>query len=898
MGHKQISDSELSISGYVLFRVDRQGGEATRGGGVMLYVKECFSPVEFRPRSEFPEHVWCRVLDDRGRELLVGVCYRTTSEGIFGCDENEMLRSLMRELRSRCVLLMGDFNYGGVEWGEVGESRGASAEGVRFKECLEENFYVQHVGESTRGDRILDLVISNEPELIGELEILDCLSSGDHNMIRWNAYFGSGGNEHGRRRFDYRKADFDQMRKELSGMDWDEFLGGNTNDSWVKFRNLLHELEKRYVPVKEDSKGKWRKRSLWITQKAMRAVENKRKVYAKHKDRTHPAYIAANKKMKAETREAKVNFESKLAGNIKYDSKSFFAYVRSKSKARTQLGVLVGEDGTVLETDEKVALEFNRYFSSVFGGEEVGDIPDVENAGARKGVSVNELEITFEKVRGVLRKLRADKSPGVDDMSPRILMHVQEEICSPLVILFTKSLEEGCVPDDWKRANIVPIFKSGCRNRAENYRPVSLTSQVCKVFETLIRDKIVEHMENNALLNVTQHGFRKGRSCLTNLLSFLERVTEGLDRKEGIDVIFLDFAKAFDKVPHKRLLRKVESFGIGGKLLEWIRDWLSNRWQRVGYKGSWSEWRRVLSGIPQGSVLGPLLFLIFVDDLDEGLTSMILKFADDTKILGTVNCWEDRNRLQKDLDRLVDWADKWQMKFNVGKCKVMHLGGGNEGWNYVMDHQRLKVVREEKDLGVRLTSDMKVSTQCTAAYAKANRMLGLISRTFESRSELMMKQLYRSLVRPHLEYCTAAWSPHYTKDKDLLERVQHRFTRMIPGMRELGYEERLRRLGLMTLEERRNRSDLVEMFKISKKLSAISLETFFELDTSGRTRGHRYKIKKQCSSSDLRKFFFSQRVVDKWNALEEEVVEAESVNMFKARLERNRTRKMGLLTDH
>jgi hypothetical protein len=238
------------------------------------------------------------------------------------------------------------------------------------------------------------------------------------------------------------------------------------------------------------------------------------------------------------------------------------------------------------------------------------------------------------------------------------------------------------------------IFKAGSRSKAENYRPVSLMSQVCKMFEALVRDALVSYLETNKLLLTSQHGFRKGRSCLTNLLTFLDQVTDGLDRGESVDVIFLDFAKAFDKVPHERLLRKMEAYGIGGEVLAWVREWLRDRKQRVGSRGSWSEWCRVLSGVPQGSVLGPILFLIFIDDLDDGLSSAILKFADDTKIYGRVDCWEDRNRLQKDLERLVDWAEKWQMSFNVGKCKVMHLGRHNLEWNYVMRHQRLKVMEE------------------------------------------------------------------------------------------------------------------------------------------------------------------------------------------------------------
>ena len=191
--------------------------------------------------------------------------------------------------------------------------------------------------------------------------------------------------------------------------------------------------------------------------------------------------------------------------------------------------------------------------------------------------------------------------------------------------------------------------------------PVSLTCQLCKVFEKLVGDELVEHLESNGLLRGTQHGFRKGRSCLTNLLFFLDRVTEKLDNGGSVDVVYLDFAKAFDKVPHQRLLRKLERYGVSGRMLAWIRGWLLNRWQRVGVRGRWSGWRRVLSGIPQGSVLGPVLFLVFIDDLEEGLMSRVLKFADDTKIFRRMDSEEDRELLQRDLDRLVQWSEVRQM---------------------------------------------------------------------------------------------------------------------------------------------------------------------------------------------------------------------------------------------
>ena len=334
-----------------------------------------------------------------------------------------------------------------------------------------------------------------------------------------------------------------------------------------------------------------------------------------------------------------------------------------------------------------------------------------------------------------------------------------------------------------------------------------------------------------------------------------------------LDVVYLDFAKAFDKVPHQRLLRKLERYGVSGRMLAWIRGWLLNRWQRVGVRGRWLGWRRVLSGIPQGSVLGPVLFLVFIDNLEEGLMNEVLKFADDTKIFRRVDSEEDREMLQRDLDRLVQWSEVWQMKFNVDKCKVMHLGRGNSGGNYMMNGGRLGSMGEERDLGVRITNDLKASAHCAYVCTKANRVLGMISRTVVYKNPDILIRLYKSLVRSHLEYCVSAWSPHYVKDRERLERVQHRFTRMVPGLKGLEYGERLERLNLMSLEERRYRSDLAELFKISKGLSAIPWNSFFRADRSERTRGHTKKLAKECFRLDIRKHFFSQRVVNRWNAL-------------------------------
>jgi len=551
------------------------------------------------------------------------------------------------------------------------------------------------------------------------------------------------------------------------------------------------------------------------------------------------------------------------------------------------------------ESVEELTEEFNKYFSSVFTVEDNDNIPKAaelinNNSG---GSLLSDFDITEEMVMNKLLKLRSDKAPGADELSPRLLLEVAQEVCHPLTLLMRKSFKTGQVPDDWKKANVSPIFKKGSKGKAENYRPVSLTSQLCKIFESLMRDVIVNHLEKNLLIKDSQHGFRKGRSCLSNLLVFLDKVTRSMDEGENVDVIFLDFAKAFDKVPHKRLAAKLEAHGITGRVKDWIVEWLRDRWQRVCVQGKGSGWRRVTSGVPQGSVLGPVLFLIFINDLDEGISNWILKFADDTKIFGAVNGLADAMQLQVDLSRLMQWAREWQMQFNVGKCKIMHFGHGNSKFKYFMDNKELESVSTEKDLGVLLSEDLKASNQCVQSYARASRMLGMINRTITCKSQQTLLQLYKTLVRPHLEYCTVVWSPHYKKDKDLLEKVQHRLTRMIPGLRCKEYAERLRILGLWTLEERRNRADLIEVFKMWKGQSAVNFENFFEPDTNSRTRGHSLKLRKHHCRLDLRHHFYSERVINKWNSLDQQTIDSTTLNNFKQNLTRLRNRQKDLFMD-
>ena len=259
--------------------------------------------------------------------------------------------------------------------------------------------------------------------------------------------------------------------------------------------------------------------------------------------------------------------------------------------------------------------------------------------------------------------------------------------------------------------------------------------------ETILRNKLVNYLEENNLIKSSQHGFRNKRSCLTNLLDFYNDVFNIFDETKAVDVIYLDFQKAFGKVPHKRLLSKVNTHGITGNIYSWLEDWLTERKQRVVINGKASTWRNVLSGIPQGSVLGPVLFIIYVNDMDEGLTCKVSKFADDTKITGRVTSTAEKELLQSDLDRLVNWSKKWQMAYNVEKCKVLHIGSNNNRTNYSMNNTAILKVNEEKDLGVTICHDLKPGKHCSEVVKTANKLVNFIGRAFEFKSEKVI--LYR-----------------------------------------------------------------------------------------------------------------------------------------------------------
>ena len=770
---------------------------------------------------------------------------------------------------------------------------GRAGEGDRtcklYKQLFEEELFMQQfVTDPTRLSSILDLVFSDNSDLVKSISVEDGLGNSDHNMIRFYVESEVRQRDNLVKVPNFNKADFQKIRDGLARIKWnDEFAGLDACAAWDVFKNKLKRIESRYIPLK-NRRSRKRDNPPWLTMEVKKSIQAKREAFKVMKESPLDSNIRIYQKcrndVKKKIRAARRTKEIDFAKNCSADCKKFFSFYKISSIAKT-IGPLKHNAALIYEDSEMVEV-LSDQFKSVFTKENQSEITLLQPQTLTED-SIRDIgNISSEMVRHYLKRVKANKAEGPDEIYARILRECEKEISLPLAIIFSKSISETKIPLDWKRANVVPIFKKGDKSQVENYRPVSLTSLVCKVLESIIKDKIQDFLDEKDLIKNTQHGFRKGRSCLTNLLEFLDVATESFDEGNQLDVSYLDFSKAFDKVPHKRLGLQLKCHGIRGRVFGWIETWLSGRQQRVLLNGSKSEWQDVLSGVPQGSVLGPLLFLIFINKIENKINSKVLKFADDIKMFRMIRSENDHDIFQSDLNKLVEWSEAWQMKFNFSKCKIMHMGRVHDRNKYDMGGQELAEIDKEKDLGVLVNSKLSSSEQVIEARKKALRMLGAINRNVSYKSDQVITKLYCAYVRPHLEYCVQAWSPILEKDCWLLERVQKRATKMIRGMENMHYEDRLRLLNMYSLKYRRLRGDLIEVFKFVHGQHLGYLKGMFEFNEENRTRCHDHKLTVKLSSTRLRQSFFSRRVVGHWNNLPCNVVSASTLDSFKARLDK------------
>ena len=469
--------------------------------------------------------------------------------------------------------------------------------------------------------------------------------------------------------------------------------------------------------------------------------------------------------------------------------------------------------------------------------------------------------------------------------------HLASSLAEPLCVLFQHIFRCETIPSIWKHAYVTPVFKKGKSSLVQNYRPISLTSVVCKIFESLIKLDLVNFLAANDLITSDQHGFMAKRSTCTNIMETLNDWT--LTMKDGYytRVAYIDFARAFDSVCHSKLIYKLSCLGVGGSLLAVLTSYLDNRTQQVKIQNALSKSVFIKSGVPQGSVLGPVLFVIYINELGKLFPEPIKSkyFADDAKMYSQITSNADLNNFQGSLDMLSTWANSWQLSISVNKCCTMDITCNNRIISdsnvcNSVDDIKINNVQQIRDLGVIVDSKLKFTAHIAKIVSTAKQRTALLYRAFLTREQKFLIIAYKSYILPLVEYCSPIWSPNSVGDILLLESVQRSFTKRIPGLENMSYDARLKALNMITLERRRLHFDLIFCFKLLKGLIGGVPENYGLVLSTRKSRVNSFKLVINNPRIDARKYFFSSRICEPWNSLPDSVVLLNNVNSFKCQL--------------
>ena len=512
------------------------------------------------------------------------------------------------------------------------------------------------------------------------------------------------------------------------------------------------------------------------------------------------------------------NNEAKAISRMKSDPKYFYKYAKSKSITKSVIGPFIVEGELIQKSSEKSNVLLKQY-SSVYSStgytdEIINRI--IETPGAR---CIDDIDLQISDIDEAIDSLKGNSAPGEDGIPVLLLKSCKTSLNYPILKLWRASIECGKIPKKLKFGTVIPIFKAGNKCDPKNYRPITLTSHIIKLFEKVLVKKLVKFLDEANLFNKHQHGFRRGRSCLSQLLEHYQLILSGMENGDAVAVVYLDFCKAFDKVDHKIVLDKLHAIGITGSLLRWIGNFLIGRHHIVIVDKSKSEVGEVKSGVPQGSVLGPLLFLILISDIDCQLVrSHASSFADDTRVVMNVGSEADVAVLQEELRKVYEWAENNAMVFNSSKFDHLeYLPHSHVDFQVELKIGDGSIIRKPeivKDLGVLMGKDASFSNHITEVVAKGRKQVGWVLRTFKCRDHQSMLTLFKSTVLPLVEYCSQLWSPVRMGEIRQLEGVQRNFTARIEGLSEVSYEDRLKRLKLYSLERRRERYIVLYVYKI------------------------------------------------------------------------------------
>ena len=871
---------------YGILRNDRK----THAGGVAAIYKSSYADKIIR-RS-------VNATDIIGFEILAFDFYITPHSSIcFVClylppqgskdpvTVSNLIKVLKRFVSSQEVYIVGDFNFSDYKTNSIISTNKEPLK--QFLVFLEEHNLYQLITSPTHTHgNILDLIITSHPQHTTNLEILNPFTdSCDHNMIKLKTSIKPVNNTPRTPKLNFYRANYNEINLHLSSINWENILlpNENINMMYSKFVDVIQTIIKLYVPLNKIT------RKSYIPKEIKRILKAKKILYRKSKSNSSYKckYKEICKSYKEAIKKYKNNCEQKI---LKSNSKKvLYNHIKKKLHSRHYIPPLTEQNGNICQNPQSKANLLNNTFAKVF-------LNDSESTHLPNPITTNSYitphyinPITHEQILNSIRNMKNSVSQTPDMIPSIFIKQTAINILKPLYIIYNHSLNTGEIPDMWKKATVIPIYKKGKINVATNYRPISLTSVICRIFERIIHSQMLSHLLQNNIISAAQHGFIKQRSTQTQQIDFMDKLTSLYDKNIQLEIVYLDFSKAFDRVAHTKLIHILKYYQINPYLIRWIQNYLSGRTQTTLVEEAYSDSIRVSSGVPQGSVLGPLMFIIYLQDLINTINlhcknTTVYAFADDLKILST-----DPNDLQQALDIVSRWTEDWNLLLNRDKSE--HLTIRNKvTTNFYIGNQCIPKVKHVRDLGVTISQDLKWSTHIHKIRSKSNILSHIILRTFSPSNYKLLVNLFKTYIRPIMEYNTSTWSPYLRQDLMEAESVQRSFTRKIcqrANIKFSNYNDRLNKLQLESLQSRRIKNDLTLLYKIINHLIDINFTQYFQLHNLGghNLRRNSLQITRKAPPKTLcRSNFYTHRVIPYWNSLPERTVTAPTLAIFKQRL--------------
>ena len=866
---------KINIPEYLIFRCDR----SSKGGGVLLGIKEVLKPTFIKEqRFGTSELIIVSILNNFGIFLVYRPPNAPQSElmSLVSFLENET------EAFQRYTII-GDLNLPLINWNKYSTNDPRSR---IFLDFCNDNSLFQFVKFPTRSRNILDLILSPNNNIFS-VKSHPPLGASDHQIIEFYIDEGYDDNFEPYYVFDYYRADYELINAFLMTINWNEFFLGchDTYDHWYRFHELIVFIHNEFIPLKLVQK---RRNFNDKKRKSLYRIKCKkwRKFQLTSLERDRINYLYAKDEYETYTSRKKVNYEKSLFYNRKKNPKSFYNYINRHVKGSERLiptlcSKTVGSGQVLSIHDNEKAEIFSQQYKKAFVRDN-NILPHVEPYNINFPSEFN--AVTPNEAIIAMKSVNSNSSPGPDGIPPIFYRKCAANFATPVSCILNKSFFEGIVLEEWKLANVIPIFKNGDKSNPINYRGITITPIFPKLAEFIIRDRIITHLRQNNLMTRSQHGFIGSRSVSTNLLECLDDWTKNIDNGLDTDILYFDFSKAFDSVVHSKLIHKLRhQYQLNEFIVNWVQNFLNKRKQQVKVGRSLSEPAEVVSGVAQGTLLGPILFIMYTNDMTEVIQhSSVSLYADDTKLYKTIRDNLDNDLLQIDAENITTWSITWQLPLNPLKMVLLQVPSNNDR-SYVVLGSEVVPKHSNKDLGIIIQDNLSFKEHCTNVARNATFIIRNTKMCFTNHTAFYYIFVFKTYIRPTLETNTVVFSPHTIECVDILERVQRRFTKYLPGLWDMSYADRMKFLGIKSLEERRIFFDIMFLYKVITGHTNLNPDSFFKFNTN-QTRGHSLKIEGTNAKKDVRKYFWPNRVIAIWNNLPSDIIDQRSD--FRLKLEK------------